>query len=747
MAGAKETRDGVELTSLDGPAFDGADATKRDLVDYLDAVADRIIPELARPAAVGGAHAARAGAVHAEEPAQVHAGLDARTSVWAHASQRDVAYALCNDRRTLLWFANQRAVEYHPTLMRVDELDRLTHLVLDLDPPPGADFAVAVAAAQLVRAALAEVGLAGAVKTSGAKGLHVFVPIAREVAIDDAAAATRAVAARAAALDPDVATTAFIKEDRGGKVFVDPTRAGGAHRRRGLQPAARPGVPVSFPVGWDDLDAVEARRLHRPHRARRPRRRRPLARAMPAAAASCPPSWWRRATRSRCRGWWRCTRANAAAAPPPRPPRRADRPLHRAPRKAVRRHHGLCAVHPVYEDTPAPPGVRRGSGPDGRAMATLREWRAGRDGDGSRWWGRSAELSELLGLCAGEQGGAVVVAGPAGVGESACWTSSPGMSLQPGRWCCAGRRSRAAAPTGRWPRRCCGPHPQPAKHERLGPFRAVLARLLPGWPTAPAAREYVVDPVVVLGEAVLELLRVVAAGRRCVLLLDDLHWADRDTLQLLEYLGPALTGEPVVLVCAARDDEPGGGACRRRLPVLPLRKLPPEDVALLARHCADGPVSDELGRFLTAAADGLPLLVEELFTGLVEDGRVLRDALGWHSAAPLAVRVPEAFADVVRQRLEQGLPETRHGRLVRTAAGLGGEPEWRLIAAATGVDPGVVAAALPGGGRCWSVRRRRRGAALATRARPRGRAWDTLSPPERAHRCPRGRHRAEPGAR
>ena len=46
MAGAKETRDGVELTSLDGPAFDGADATKRDLVDYLDAVADRIIPEL-----------------------------------------------------------------------------------------------------------------------------------------------------------------------------------------------------------------------------------------------------------------------------------------------------------------------------------------------------------------------------------------------------------------------------------------------------------------------------------------------------------------------------------------------------------------------------------------------------------------------------------------------------------------------------------------------------------------------------
>ena len=83
-------------------------------------------------------------------------------------------------------------------------------------------------------------GLAAAVKTSGAKGLHVIVPLAGEVALDDAAAATRAVAARAAALDPDVATTAFIKEDRGGKVFVDPTRAGGATLVAVLQPAGPP---------------------------------------------------------------------------------------------------------------------------------------------------------------------------------------------------------------------------------------------------------------------------------------------------------------------------------------------------------------------------------------------------------------------------------------------------------------------------------------------------------------------------
>jgi DNA ligase D-like protein (predicted polymerase) len=172
--------------------------------------------------------------------------------LWAEASKRDVAYALCNDRRTLVWFANQRAVEYHPMLVRVDGLDHPTHLVLDLDPPEH-DFALAVQAAHLVREALAGTGLAGAVKTSGAKGVHVFVPVAAGTSLEDAAAATRAIAARAEAIEPSLATTAFLKEDRGGKVFVDATRVGGATVVAAYSPRVRPGVPVSFPLGWDVL--------------------------------------------------------------------------------------------------------------------------------------------------------------------------------------------------------------------------------------------------------------------------------------------------------------------------------------------------------------------------------------------------------------------------------------------------------------------------------------------------------------
>jgi len=107
-----------------------------------------------------------------------------------------------------------------------------------------------------VREALARVGLAGAVKTSGAKGVHVFVPVAPQATSEEVAAATRAIAGRAERLDPALATTAFIKEDREGKVFLDSTRAGGATVAAAYSPRARPGTPVSFPVPWDELDRV-----------------------------------------------------------------------------------------------------------------------------------------------------------------------------------------------------------------------------------------------------------------------------------------------------------------------------------------------------------------------------------------------------------------------------------------------------------------------------------------------------------
>ena len=251
-----ESREGVSLTNLDSALFDGAEATKRDLVDYLDAISDRILPVLKdRPLSVIRVHRGQEAFMQKNVPKYTPPWV--RTvKWWAEASKRDVSYALCNDRRTLLWFANQRAIEYHPALVRADKPDRITHLVLDLDPPEADAFPMAVRAAYAVRQALADVGLTGAVKTSGAKGLHVFVPITSHASLEDSAAATRAIAARAEQLDPEIATTAFIKADRGGKVFVDSTRVGGATVIAAYSPRVRPGVPVSFPVAWEDLDDI-----------------------------------------------------------------------------------------------------------------------------------------------------------------------------------------------------------------------------------------------------------------------------------------------------------------------------------------------------------------------------------------------------------------------------------------------------------------------------------------------------------
>ncbi|MHC9293176.1 DNA polymerase domain-containing protein [Mycobacterium sp. LTG2003] len=252
-----EQRAGVSLSNLDEQLAPEDGATKRDLVDYLDGIAEYILPVLAdRPLTVLRILRGQKPFVQKNIPKYTPEWV-ARVPIWAEASKREIHYAVCNDRRTLLWFANQRAVEYHPALGHSDNIYRPTHLVLDLDPPTAGDFAAVVAVAHLVRQALADCDLAGVVKTSGSRGLHVFVPIDTTCPVDDVAAATRALAARAEALDPSIATTAFIVEDRHGKVFVDSTRSGGATVAAAYSPRLRPGLPVSFPLEWPELEHVK----------------------------------------------------------------------------------------------------------------------------------------------------------------------------------------------------------------------------------------------------------------------------------------------------------------------------------------------------------------------------------------------------------------------------------------------------------------------------------------------------------
>ncbi|MET8847782.1 ATP-dependent DNA ligase [Amycolatopsis sp. NPDC004625] len=252
-----EMRHGVKLSSLDQEVFPDAGVTKRELLDYLEAVSARMLPELHdRLLTVLRVLRGQGPFMQKNLPKYTPDWVE-RASMWAETSKRDVSYALCNDLRTLLWFGNQRAIEYHTSLFRREVANGPTHLVLDLDPPADAPFSLAVGAAKLVREALRNDGLDGAVKTSGSKGVHVFVPLAPGQAIEDIAAATRAVAVRAERIDPALGTTEFVVERREGKVFLDSTRAGGATVVSVYSPRHRPGAPVSFPVRWADVDGVK----------------------------------------------------------------------------------------------------------------------------------------------------------------------------------------------------------------------------------------------------------------------------------------------------------------------------------------------------------------------------------------------------------------------------------------------------------------------------------------------------------
>ncbi len=170
--------------------------------------------------------------------------------------RKEVRYALCNDQRTLVWLANQGSIEFHPWLSRDDRLDRPDFLIMDVDPPPGR-FDLAVRTALVSREVLSRHGLESCAKTSGAKGVHVYVPLQRRHTWMEVSQAAGVLAREAAEAEPDLITVEFFKKERGDRVFLDATRIGpGKHVVTAYSPRARPGAPVSFPVPWKDIERV-----------------------------------------------------------------------------------------------------------------------------------------------------------------------------------------------------------------------------------------------------------------------------------------------------------------------------------------------------------------------------------------------------------------------------------------------------------------------------------------------------------
>ena len=184
----------------------------------------------------------------------------------------------------------------------------------------------------------------------------------------------------------------------------------------------------------------------------------------------------------------------------------------------------------------------------------------------------------------------------------------------------------------------------------------------------------------VRGEAVLQLLRRFAGATGLLLVLEDLHWADPDTLAVVEYLSDNLSAECVLCVATCRNDTTSAGAelvarltGRRAASHLALGRLTTGQVAAMVRACLPSAADDVITR-VQYVADGIPFLVEE---SLAASG------------------VPRSFADGVRSRLAALSDDER--LVVHTAALLGRQFDWRLLSAATGLHADLIAGALEHG--------------------------------------------------
>ncbi|MBV9000959.1 MAG: AAA family ATPase, partial [Solirubrobacterales bacterium] len=315
---------------------------------------------------------------------------------------------------------------------------------------------------------------------------------------------------------------------------------------------------------------------------------------------------------------------------------------------------------------------------------------------------REAELGVLERAAAGCRdggGSAFVVAGEAGVGKSRLLAE---LSLRAGGEGMLVLRGRATSGAGQAPFRAVaealagGLRKRAVSEASLRSFAPALAHMLPGWfePTSDRAPEFVF-----LAEGVLLLLRLLAGWRGVVLGLEDLQWADPESLALVEYLAENAGPERLLLVGTLRDDEPSAPLVSLReltrrgaMRWLELGRLDQREVLRLAAARLGGAVPGSVSRYLQARAEGLPLFVEELLGGLIAAGALRRLGEEWQAADQVALHLPPSFVASVEERLAA---LTEPARVVLAAAAVVGRSfDTALLSACTGLSDGEVSAAL-----------------------------------------------------
>ncbi len=249
----------LKLTNLDKILYPATGFTKGQVVDYYARIAPVLVPHLAgRPLTMkrypGGVGAQQE--YFFEKNAPMHRPDWVKTApVWSEGNHRTIHYILANDLPTLVWIANLASIELHPSLSVAPDIATPTMIVFDLDPGPPANIVQCAQVGLWVREIFNHFGLQSFPKTSGSKGLQIYIPLHTKTTYDQTKSFAHAVARLLEQEHPDLVVSDMKKAIRTNKVFVDWSQNDQHKTTISVYSLrAREHPTVSTPVTWDEVE-------------------------------------------------------------------------------------------------------------------------------------------------------------------------------------------------------------------------------------------------------------------------------------------------------------------------------------------------------------------------------------------------------------------------------------------------------------------------------------------------------------
>jgi bifunctional non-homologous end joining protein LigD len=244
----------VEISHTEKVLFPEDDITKADLIDYYRRIAGVMLPHIAgRPVNMQ----RFTSGINKEgffQQALPDSAPDWITRLEVKKAGGTVTHLICDNAASLVYMANQDCITPHVWLSRMDQPDKPDQIIFDLDPSED-DFEQVRLGARSLKKILDEIGLKGFLKTTGSKGLHVVIPLARDQSFDGVRGFAQQIASVMIAKEPQNYTTEQRKEKRGKRLFIDTLRNAYAHTAVAPYAVrAKDGAPVAAPLFWEELD-------------------------------------------------------------------------------------------------------------------------------------------------------------------------------------------------------------------------------------------------------------------------------------------------------------------------------------------------------------------------------------------------------------------------------------------------------------------------------------------------------------